>query len=42
MAAIGAYIELLNDSGVVTLTSKDIKHIAGNYILDFTKSLDTW
>jgi hypothetical protein len=38
----GAYIELLDDSEAVTLTSKDIKHIAGNYILDFTKSLDTW
>lgn len=38
----GAYIELLNSSGSVVLKSKDIKHIAQNYILDFTKTQDTW
>jgi hypothetical protein len=38
----GAYIELLNSNGDVVLTSKDIKHIAATYILDFMKTQDTW
>jgi hypothetical protein len=38
----GAFIELLNNSGVVTRTSKDIKHIAGTYTLDFMNSGDNW
>jgi hypothetical protein len=38
----GAWIELLDASGNVVLTSKDIKHVSGLYTLDFTKSNDTW
>mgnify|MGYP003625794273 FL=1 len=38
----GAFVQLLNSSGDVTLTTKDIKHIAGTYVLDFLKTQDTW
>jgi hypothetical protein len=38
----GAFVELLNNNGDVTLKSKDIKHIAATYTLDFMRSQDTW